>query len=339
MPAVDALTLRTAFTQQLHTPLFREAVRRFALSSSEDSPLPDPAGYAEYWGPDAALRALSVAETYYVHPDMQAFAQMAAENFPDDEVIMKEDQPSEAGFMFLPARYRLLEMNGRLLIIHAILWVNHKIWLINDKLDMEDQINISLMSEHPMEAYRATVNMVGRWDIMGMINFNFGEPMPTKFRWSGAVFDPSARVFTTMDPEQKNVVLMSDHFIDLQSPNQGSDSILTFLLAVWRLMQQTLTDVTEADDIPRPDRRRAQKQHVPTKVTIIRLRRSAYHGHGTGESINYRTIVRGHWRRVWCGPRNEPDKRYRRAVYVHPHFRGPEDAPLIIRDRVNALVR
>jgi hypothetical protein len=70
---------------------------------------------------------------------------------------------------------------------------------------------------------------------------------------------------------------------------------------------------------------------------VIQLRRREGHGEtGTGRALTVRFPVRGHWRRIWCGP---AENRYQRAVYVHPYLKGPDGAPLIRRERINALVR
>lgn len=329
--------MRTAVTDELHTALYRAALENFIRQYKVGGV--NSTDIIQYWGPDAMLRVLSVAETFYVSPDMQRFAQMAAEDFPEDEVVLKEDLPSEAGFMVLPMRYRMLEAQGRLMIVNAVLWLNHKIWLLSDRLDLEDQVTVSLVAEAGYERYRQFTLEVGRWDVVGMLNYGFGEPMPTRARWIGGVLPVDAQVKTMSDPDSGDIVLMTDHPA-VPTETEGRDVILSFMLAVWRLMQQTLSDVSLATDIDRGTRRRAIKAKVPVGVTVISLRRRTNHrGEGTGEHINYRTIVRGHWRRVWCGSRKNPQERYRRAVYIHPFFRGPEDAPLIIRDRVNALVR
>jgi hypothetical protein len=46
--------------------------------------------------------------------------------------------------------------------------------------------------------------------------------------------------------------------------------------------------------------------------------------------------VRGYWRRQWYGSGAE---RWQDWIYVHPYIKGPDSAPLLVRERVNALLR
>jgi hypothetical protein len=108
------------------------------------------------------------------------------------------------------------------------------------------------------------------------------------------------------------------------------------LRAAWLLMQQplaTLEDV-QAD---RHARRRLQRAgHEPAAVRVIRLRR-ATHSTGTGESdreYHHQWIVRGHWRQQWY-----PSREVHRPVWIAPHVKGPEGAPLLGGEKVHAWVR
>lgn len=55
---------------------------------------------------------------------------------------------------------------------------------------------------------------------------------------------------------------------------------------------------------------------------------------GTEVEWSHRWLVRGHWRQQWYASEG-----VHRAIYINPHIKGPEDKPLIVRDKVNILGR
>ena len=112
--------------------------------------------------------------------------------------------------------------------------------------------------------------------------------------------------------------------------------ILALLLTAGLLMQQPLADTstTEADRAARKRLRRAG--HQPAPVRVIELRRPKS-GAGSGESdreYHHQWIVRGHWRQHWY-----PKRQVHRPVWIAPHIKGPEGAPLIGGEKVYALKR
>jgi hypothetical protein len=334
MPAHDALHFRTVLTEQFGLPKFCQLVDSYAISESvmgSARRLPDA------FKAPAMKRALDIAETYYVAPGMSALAQMAAEDFPEDEVILPEDLPSPAGIMWLPARFRFLEMRGRLQVVHGVLWMNNRIWYLADRADPEDEMSAELR----IRFHHGGTETFGRYDVCALEHFEFGKPMPRMITFPKGVLPIEAKVTFGHTPDG-SLTMATDHPVDLSMlqstiDTRGIPSVtLRYILAIWRLMQQSLASVHRETEMPRADRRRAARNHVPTAVTVIMLRRREQTREGTGEKINYRTIVRGHWRRVWCGSGAE---KYQRAVYIHPFWRGPENAPIIIRNRINALTR
>jgi hypothetical protein len=47
-----------------------------------------------------------------------------------------------------------------------------------------------------------------------------------------------------------------------------------------------------------------------------------------GWTLSVRTIVRGHWRKQACGPGMAD----RKVIWIRPHWRGPEDAPISVHE-------
>jgi hypothetical protein len=69
---------------------------------------------------------------------------------------------------------------------------------------------------------------------------------------------------------------------------------------------------------------------------VIELRRpKTSSGPGDGDrEYHHQWIVRGHWRQQW-----HPKRQVHRPVWIAPHIKGPEGAPLIGGEKVYALKR
>lgn len=114
-------------------------------------------------------------------------------------------------------------------------------------------------------------------------------------------------------------------------------NVLRRVLAVWSLMDESISDHREDTDFKRPARRRADRLRVPRRVTVISLRRRADSEHtGTGRPLDHQIWVRPHRRSYWVGTGAEREKITRN---IDGHFRGPKNAPLVVTDKVYRLHR
>ncbi|MFM9589889.1 hypothetical protein ACKI1O_10880 [Streptomyces scabiei] len=115
----------------------------------------------------------------------------------------------------------------------------------------------------------------------------------------------------------------------------GVAECLGVLKAAWLLMQQPIATIhdVEADRAVRKRLRRQQRE--PKPVRVIELRRPAHSGPGDGSrEFHHQWIVRGHWRQQWY-----PARQVHRPVWIAPHIKGPEGAPLIGGEKVYAWKR
>lgn len=114
-----------------------------------------------------------------------------------------------------------------------------------------------------------------------------------------------------------------------------------FLAALFTLLQQESIAATETVVAPRQVRRRSERAGVnaPSDVKLVTLRRLKRTKPEDGETAevawSHRWMVNGHWRWQPVGP----GRRQRRLTYVTPHIKGPEDAPLKVKETVNVWVR
>lgn len=121
---------------------------------------------------------------------------------------------------------------------------------------------------------------------------------------------------------------------------QGEAGVASTGLHVLRsallLMQQPLAEQSSADPDRAARKRLRRAGREPAAVRVIELRRPKNTG-GTGDSnreYHHRWITRGHWRQHWY-----PKREVHRPVWIAPHIKGPEGAPLIGGEKVYALKR
>lgn len=117
----------------------------------------------------------------------------------------------------------------------------------------------------------------------------------------------------------------------------GWETVAPLLLSMWLLMQQQLAEVQTVEP-DRATRKRLQRAgHEPASVRVIELRRPKHAGSDAGESgreYQHQWIVRGHWRNHW-----HPKREVHRPVWIAPHVKGPEGAPMIGGEKVYAWKR
>jgi hypothetical protein len=106
--------------------------------------------------------------------------------------------------------------------------------------------------------------------------------------------------------------------------------------ATWLLLTQPGVTTVDEQPLSRTIRRRAEREgYNPNAVRVVRIRDRADTPHreqDTDRSYRVRWTVRGHWRSQWYPSRGE-----HRPVWINPHVKGPQDAPLRTGDTVHVL--
>lgn len=107
------------------------------------------------------------------------------------------------------------------------------------------------------------------------------------------------------------------------------------IIAAWLLSQQPLADVSQVEAQRAARRRLLRARHEPRPVRVVELRRpKSSGGQASAGNYHHQWIVRGHWRNQW-----HPKHEVHRPVWIAPHVKGPEGAPLIGGEKVYALKR
>lgn len=121
---------------------------------------------------------------------------------------------------------------------------------------------------------------------------------------------------------------------DLTDPSPGSPYwMLRYLFATWHIQRQRLT-TTRLVRPQRPAVRRLARAGDTTDpvVRVIALRTPESQSAGgttTPHEYHHQWIVRGHWRQQWY-----PTISDNRPVWIPPHLKGPDGAPLLGGEKV-----
>lgn len=143
--------------------------------------------------------------------------------------------------------------------------------------------------------------------------------------------EPSLAFTVPLDGAGGKVMVRND------SDGEAQQGACAVLVSAWLLMAQPLAEQS-AMEPDRAVRKRLLRQGCEASpVRVIELRRPKGRTSEPGESgrsYSHRWITRGHWRQQWY-----PGRQVHRPVWIAPHVKGPEGAPLIGAEKVYAWKR
>lgn len=302
-------------------------------------------------------KAMAVADAYHVSEDMSNLVVHAASLLDESDRMSRQLAPSRSGLVRFEQPLPMQDVRGKQLSISWMGWgpvlvriqtrtqVREPeeamcVWMWNDHHDAPDEIALTLMDpvEDPAVFAFATTKL-GRWGFIG------GETIYDNMKLGPA--------FVEAD-ESRRAAILADGDIPV-----GFTNPLRYLHALWMLLGQTVVSVEERP-LDRPYARRAKRMNLPRRVTVIELRRREG-ARQPGETMvewNHRWVVKGHWRWQQYGPRKHEhvygpvrvdgrvlirecdtcDARIER-IWIEPFIKGPDGKPLIVTDKVYALMR
>jgi hypothetical protein len=248
--------------------------------------------------------AIDHAELFYVAPAMGELAQVAAETVPEFEVSL-EDLPAHRGLFFFggsPAAFVDTSTPENCLCgkPHHSVYAG-VIWAPAARLDGGTAFLL-----FPILDRHATAAAKGQEPAAGVPRFHIQGAMAMPHNCSHA---------------------------------GGSKDLTEGMFRVLRtasmLMQQPLT-VSSEEELDRASKKRLRRSgYEPKPVRVIELRRAkSSTDAGGGNAYHHQWIVRGHWRNHW-----HPKRQVHRPVWIAPHIKGPEGAPMLGGEKVYAWKR
>jgi hypothetical protein len=128
--------------------------------------------------------------------------------------------------------------------------------------------------------------------------------------------------------------LITSYSVEIGAMRAETAELCRYARAMWALMQQPLAAVGEMTP-DRAQRRRLQKDNQPPgPVVVVTLRRRtgpAADQHDAAAQVewSHRWMVRGHWRNHW-----HPRLGVHRPMWINEHIKGPDDKPLVLREKI-----
>lgn len=113
-------------------------------------------------------------------------------------------------------------------------------------------------------------------------------------------------------------------------------------LVVMRLAREESVGETSAETVGKKSAKKRDQHRSIETVTCASLRRRRYLSESDREAeareYSHRWIVRGHMRNQPIGPRNTEGGQERMRVWIAPYVKGPENKPLVLKDRVQLFI-
>lgn len=289
--------------------------------------------------PTVRLTGLKESANYWVASDMVDLVEAAHSTMPDDDVLL-EEPPSRHGFLLLarPIRRECTDLRCTEDHDHQLIGVH---WRPAHRVVPDSPAGFGKAMQLIREGHDAAsvrdaltrAGITGEQHDDGFVITWLAPPDDSEFTRR---YDPPVEeMFGAFWPSGRPLNIEAT--IAEGALTEEGAARARYLRATWTLMQQTLADTSEHHP-PRGLRRRMQRagQDEPSSVTVITLRRRAGHGERQGQPVDWshRWVVSGHWRRQW-----HPSLQRHRPVWIADHIKGPDDKPLVVKDKVYAWRR
>jgi hypothetical protein len=316
LDADAAMEARTDLWNQLQNPEWMRLTAGWVRTAAGETHTPDDNVPAVLDGFVAGIHtAIRLGETFAVSPDIGVMLADAAPTMPS-YTITAADAPAPAGFVHFTGGLVTPDCNGDRIVVRAMTWASQMVVfggedptpgfvgaVLTDPLDERDS------SSH---VYRTDPDMVAGLRRPGMRAATHWSPISIIVWQHGQPFD--------MGRDR------TDHVS------------LAVLAALWRFVREPYVS-DDAERASRPVAKRASRAGVePSPLRVVRLRRRAgEHPVGSGSqrsAYSHRFIVSGHWRNQWY-----PSLGDHRPRYIAPYVKGPDEAPVMVRDTIFTVDR
>jgi len=269
---------------------------------------------------------LKQSETFIVREEICTLISTASESLPP-EALYREDVFCPRGLVIMEKPYMAKTIEGEWVGIHALSWVHMpRIASVVDQekfqnleagsLEMDDRGGATIYEFSNLEGIRGDKNILPSsllW-IMDIDIWTYGRQWRRRRK-----------------EEELPKTIKLPRLVD-----EDQEKKRKWILTLWRLIRQKII-ITERQKIERQAKRLAARNDIQTEIQVIRLREQVHaseDGDGDGIEWSHRWMVRGHWRDQWY-----PRKTRHEKIWVNPYVKGPEDKPLIVKNRVFQVER
>lgn len=268
---------------------------------TEDKPTPE-------WMAQAMRTTFAQAESTWIGAEMLDLIEEASSSLPEDTTLDMEDLAFGAGFAVLERPVIAVTQDGRFVPLDALSWTP-----AIDKATEQHGLSLAAFafywhspawwdSSIETERERRSGKAI-RWEYPDLLAVHLGTFIPFGDRW------------------------------DDQFDRIG----LRFAVTLLTLMGQPIAEIDERN-APREIRRRMEREGEDVSpVSVLTLRRPRHESEppdGYSKEWSHRWVVGSHWRRQWY-----PSIQRHRSILINAYVKGPDDKPLVIKDRVYRWVR
>lgn len=282
---------------------------------------------------NSLVHAVRAAEAYHVSADMTQIVQAAAGALDSTDRWDTELAPSHSGIVRFDGGLKVTDIRGQVMHLDWLVWQRSVFQTVathpafdenpatgmigpganwfefNDAIDNPDQVSLGMPDG---------IRIYGRWGFAGMNVATDGQRVGPETIYPSETL--TRRIREDGDPVCK------------------ATNTVRLLHAFWLLLGQQITVTSHRKAHPVVAKRLGKARLPKSKgVTVIELRKHKYtpgDGHRQVE-WDHRWLVRGFWRWQPCGPGRTERKR----VWIHDYIKGPDDLPLVIKNRVMDLRR
>lgn len=291
---------------------------------------------------------------YFVKDEMSDLIMFASEKLDNTDLFDEALVPSNNGFVYFEKPLELRDVRGRTLLINVVAWeksiapsgkVGVCITFFNDSVNTPDEVALQLIKDEEQREYkvgwRRAIDIVGRFGWIHSGYYEHGDMIGDALKTPDDEEENSVRDFTT--DKDGNFIDLDDEAWEAYKRDKLFPYTNTrrLIYTYFLIMSQTLTAKTpERGD--RTQRRRLERENLPSEVLVIQFRKTRYTSAEGGEERNvnwsHRWIVGGHWR--WQ-PYKDPASggEIKKRIWISPYVKGPDDKPLKTKERVYVLAK
>jgi hypothetical protein len=365
MKPTEALEIQRDYRFKCGDKNFRYVLNRMMMSASgviftedekaihNDREL-DPAKVVNAYAEVAIEVGKANTPCYFVKDEMTDLILFASNKLDDTDLFDANLVPSDYGFVYFEKPLELTDVRGRQLLGNVLVWKKgfHKdgkigimATLYNDADRTPDDIARTLLENKEAPKNKKEIHaldIMGRYHWIHSLNFVHGEVVGEKVKSPDNDEVEQMRRFT-FDDEGKDVLKFDDEAWEQYKKDKifPYTNIKRLIHTYFLIMSQTITATTpERGD--RAQRRRLERENLPSEVMVIQFRKTRYTSTEKGEEVavnwSHRWIVGGHWR--WQ-PYKDPASggEIKKRIWINPYVKGPDDKPLKTKERVYVLAR
>lgn len=356
MKPQDSLNLRADFTSLASNNTFQDCIKSVLKSEMNTYARTGENKRGMLNAIDNIAKAVSrlshTAPNFFVSTEMSELIGFASSKLDASDKVDLTLPPTKTGWVYFEKALPMTDVRSRVILVNAILWEVQADGVImcycfNDAVREPDDLTLVILDDIKTQGLpreKTILPYVGRWFWVGVQTLYEDEEIgqvqkeldeKALMRLRDTTYEPNQYILT----EEARTIVSDEKWEEIKAELQPPTNLKRHIHAYWLLMNQTI--IKNSEERPqRPIARRLKKMGLPDYVTVIAYRRTEYDNKYVGNSEvqwSHRWVVRGHWR--WQGYKTEDGKMAEKRIWISPFVKGPADKPMLINDKVYALVQ